>query len=219
MSSFWILVPIKDTQFSKQRLAGTLNQRQRQALMHVMLEDVLSAIAPLASRAPCVLVTIDPFAQTLADQYNMRTLDDGALAGHTGAVDGGRKRLADEGAGGFLTMPGDIPLVTTQDIAHLLDVHNWERGFTISPAADEMGSNAIACSPPLAVPLRFGDNSFFPHLDAARQANLTPNIQKLAGFATDVDAPADIKRLLAADPQSRSRTARFLRTLDLSVET
>ena len=66
MSAFWIIVPVKDTSLSKQRLGDLLSQDQRRQLAHVMLEDVLEAIAPLRDRAPCVLVTIDPFAQAPA---------------------------------------------------------------------------------------------------------------------------------------------------------
>ena len=34
--------------------------------------------------------------------------------------------------------------------------------FTIVPAHDDLGSNTIVCSPPDAVPLRFGEDSFYP---------------------------------------------------------
>ena len=125
-----------------------------------MLEEVLSAVAPLRERAPCLLVTVDPFAISLAERWGMRVTDAGAHDGHTGAVDGGRQLVADEGARGMLTLPGDIPLVATDEISALLDAHDADQGFAIAPAADRKGSNGVACSPPLAVPLRFGADSF-----------------------------------------------------------
>ena len=45
----------------------------------------------------------------------------------------------------MLTIPGDVPLVTAADIRQLLDIHSRKPGFTIVPARDERGSNAIVC--------------------------------------------------------------------------
>lgn len=218
MSALWIIVPVKDTSQSKQRLGELLSQDQRRQLAHVMLEDVLEAIAPLRDRAPCALITIDPFARACADRYSMRVVEDGAHDGHTGAVDGGRRRLADEGARGMLTMPGDIPLLTTEEISKVLDAHEQSHGFTIVPADDKKGSNAVACTPPMAVPLRFGDNSFYPHLEAARKSGIEPLVKEFPGIATDVDTPEDIQRLLRRDPNARARATQFLHSIGLTAD-
>lgn len=219
MSAFWIIVPVKDTRQSKQRLGELMSPIQRQQLAHNMLEDVLEAIAPLRDRAPCALVTVDPFARAQADRYGMRIIEDGAHDGHTGAVDGGRQRIAGEGARGMLTMPGDIPLVTTTEITGVLDAHEKSAGFTIVPAGDKKGSNAIACSPSMAVPLRFGENSFYPHLDAARKVGIEPVTKEFTGIATDVDTPEDVQRLLRRDPAARACATRFLNSIGLTDST
>ncbi len=219
MSGFWIVVPVKDTRHSKQRLSGLLDADRRQQLAHAMLADVLEAIAPLSGRAPCALVTVDPYAMSLAGRYGMRVITAGAHDGHTGAVDGARHVLEREGAEGILTMPGDIPLVASTEIEDVLDAHDKSQGFTIVPAGDQLGSNAVACSPPLAVPLRFGENSFYPHLDAARSAGIEPVICQHPGIATDVDEPEDIIRLLELDTLKSSRAARYLFGLGLGADT
>ena len=85
------------------------------------------------------------------------------------AVAAAARLLAAEGCPGMLTVPGDIPLVTTAEITQLLAAHRPAPAFTIAPSRDERGSNAIICSPPDAVPLRFGEDSFFPHLRAAEE--------------------------------------------------
>src|SRR5262245_9736244 len=115
----WAVVPVKDTAIAKQRLAPVLTQAQRQALALAMLEDVLAALAEAPGLARRLLVTIDPEAIRLAARYGIDCIADGAEDGHTGAVMAAARRLAADGVGGMLTLPGDIPLVTSDEIGHL----------------------------------------------------------------------------------------------------
>lgn len=213
MTALWTIVPVKDTQASKQRLGACLTGEQRRALALVMLEDVLAAIAVATGLERCLIVTVDPEATAMAGRLGARVLTEGATQGHTGAVMAAARLLAAEGAGGFLTLPGDIPGVSPAEIAQLLAAHRGAPAFTIAPAHDELGSNAVACSPPGAVPLRFGDNSFFPHLDAARRAGIAPTVLHLPGIALDIDTPEDLARFMRVKPQVPTRTFRFLEGL------
>ena len=108
----------------------------------------------------------------------------------------------------MMTMP-DIPLISTTEIAAALAAHRPAPAFTIVPAHDELGSNTIICSPPNAVPLRFGDNSFYPHLDAARARGIEPLIIRQPGIAMDIDHPADLVAFLKMSPPRRTRTLAF----------
>src|SRR3954453_11039235 len=187
----WAVVPVKDTLAAKQRLAAAVPAALRQALMLAMLEDVLSALADASGLAGRLLVTTDPAAQRLASRYRADWLTDGASDGHTGAAAPAARPLANTGPGGMLTLPGDIPLVTAAEIAQLLDAHRPAPAFTIAPSHDELGSNAGTVSPPDAVSLRFGDNSFFPHLAAAEARGIRPTVLPLPGIALAIDNPDD----------------------------
>ena len=134
-----------------------------------MLEDVLSALAGATRLAGILVNTIDPVATALAERYGARVVTEGARDGHTGAVNGMARVLAAEGKGALLTVPGDIPRVTSAEIDAVVASCLAAPSFTIVPAHDELGSNAVLCAPPFAVPLRFGDDSYFPHLMAARR--------------------------------------------------
>ena len=87
--------------------------------------------------------------------------------------------------------------------------------FTIVPAHDELGSNTIICSPPDAVPLRFGENSFYPHLDAARARGIEPLIVRHEGIGMDIDHPVDIAAFLRMQPSRRTRARESLERLGL----
>jgi 2-phospho-L-lactate guanylyltransferase (CobY/MobA/RfbA family) len=108
-----------------------------------------------------------------------------------------------------MTLPGDIPLVEPDDVRHLITVHyaRAERAtgaFTIVPARDELGSNAVLCSPAGAVPLRFGDNSFFPHLDAAKAHGIEPEVVQRPHIALDIDTPEDLALFVRTPSQTRA---------------
>ena len=201
------VVPIKDTSDAKRRLAGVLCAGRRQELALTMFEDVLAALTGVRELAGIVVVTVDPAAATIAARYGARVSNAGAREGHTGAVAAAARELA---AQAMLTLPGDIPLVEADDIRQLIDVHRHATGrgaraFTIVPARDERGSNAILCSPAAAVPLRFGVDSFLPHLAAARRCAIEPKVVRLPRIALDIDTPADLSLFLATPSPTRTR--------------
>jgi 2-phospho-L-lactate guanylyltransferase len=189
---FWAIVPVKELDRAKERLASVLSTELRQALMLAMLEDVLSAFAATPGLAGLAVVTVDPAARSMATGYGARVIEAGARDGHTGAVAAAAGFLAAEGHLGMLTVPGDVPLITAAEISQLLAAHRLAPAFTIAPSRDERGSNAILCSPPGAVPLRFGEDSFFPHLRAAEARGIRPTVVRLPGIALDIDTPEDL---------------------------
>jgi 2-phospho-L-lactate guanylyltransferase len=201
----WAVVPVKERASAKERLAPMLRRETRQALALAMLEDVLAALTATPGVAGLLVVTVDAEAGRLAASYGGRVIDAGARDGHTGAVAAAMRLLAVEGRQGMLTLPGDIPLVTSAEIARLLASHPPAPSFTIVPSHDEQGSNAIACSPPDAVPLRFGENSFYPHLEAAEARGIRPNVLHLPGIALDIDNPEDVVSFMRIQSRTRAR--------------
>jgi 2-phospho-L-lactate guanylyltransferase len=212
----WAVVPVKATAAAKQRLAAAVPAALRRQLALAMLEDVLSALAAASGLAGRLVVTSDPAAQALAARWGAECTEEGATDGHTGAVMAAARRLAREGRGAMLTLPGDIPLVTAAEIAALLAAHRPAPSFTIAPSHDEKGSNAILLSPPDAVPLRFGDDSFFPHLAAARALGIAPSVLCLPGIALDIDNPRDLAHF--ARLGSRTRAGLWLAQNEASLE-
>jgi 2-phospho-L-lactate/phosphoenolpyruvate guanylyltransferase len=200
------VVPVKDTRQAKQRLAGVLSGAQRQELALAMLEDVLAVLARVDELAGILVVTADAAAAAIAARYRARVMEEGAHDGHTGAVAAAARRLVGDG---MLTVPGDIPLLEPDDVRRFVSAHReaMRRGahaFTIAPARDERGSNAVLCSPAGAVPLRFGEDSFFPHLAAARARGIEPEVVRLPRIALDIDTPQDLALLLGTPARTRA---------------
>jgi 2-phospho-L-lactate guanylyltransferase len=67
-------------------------------------------------------------------------------------------------------------------------------------------------------PLRFGNDSFKPHLAAARATNKPCVVLSLRGIALDIDNPADLRQLAKAPGETRAqRMARQWDLTDLSL--
>jgi 2-phospho-L-lactate guanylyltransferase len=180
-----------------------------------MLTDTLDAVAGCRRLAGVMIVTLDPRAAALGERIGARIVTEGARDGHTGSVNAGRRLLAGEGRGGMITMPGDIPATRANEIAAVLSAHLAGPSFTISPAHDDFGSNAVVCSPPESVPLRFGDNSYFPHLDAARRQGIEPTVIRQPGIAMDIDHPVDLALFLRLQQSVGTRTRTLLDQLSV----
>jgi 2-phospho-L-lactate/phosphoenolpyruvate guanylyltransferase len=210
VSGIWAVVPVKEMAGAKQRLSPALTAEERRALAGIMLEDVLDALSSVQQLAGILLVTVDPFATSLGRRYGARIVTEAARSGHTGAVAAAVQLLAREGQPGMMTMPGDIPRLSATEVAAALAAHRIAPAFTIVPAHDDLGSNTIICSPPDAVPLRFGDDSFYPHLDAARSRGIEPVVVRQPGIGMDIDHPVDLLRLLTLSLPVPTRTLAFL---------
>ena len=210
MTGIWAVVPVKEFDGAKQRLSPYLSSDERRALATIMLEDVLDAVSAVEALGGVLVVTVDPAAASLAERYGARIVTEGAREGHTGAVTAAARLLVREGQAGMMTLPGDIPRLSPAEIAATLAAHQPAPAFTIAPAHDDLGSNTIVCSPPDAVPLRFGENSFYPHLDAARGRGIEPLVVRHPGIGMDIDNPVDLVTFLRMSPLVRTRTLAFL---------
>jgi 2-phospho-L-lactate/phosphoenolpyruvate guanylyltransferase len=199
----WAIVPIKETSFAKQRLSDGLPPDLRQELALAMFEDVLETLAGVPELAGIAIVTLDPITTDIARRWGAQVWTDGARDGHSGAVAAAAHRLAAAGLT-LLTIPGDVPLTSPADISAVTSAHSLASGFTIVPAWDERGSNMIICSPATAVPLRFGADSYFPHLAAARARGLTPTIVRNSAIALDIDEPGDLVKFMEHWSATRS---------------
>jgi len=203
MTVLLLAVPVKDLVNAKQRLIPALSPDERRELARAMLEDVLDA-AVAALPGAVFVVTTDPEVQAVARAAGALCLTESANRGHTAAVAFAQREAMTRGAARFLTLPGDVPCVTAQEIASLCDALPEAPGVVFVPSRSGQGTNAALLAPPDAIPLTFGEPSFANHLKTARAAGLAPLVLELPGIGLDVDAPDDLRVLLECGPATRS---------------
>jgi len=168
-----------------------------------MLEDVLGALAGAVPLSVYV-VSADAEVIELARHHGARCLVEKANRGHTEAVTLAQREAHAAGAERFLTIPGDVPCVTSAELARALSALGEQRGALFVPSLSGFGTNGALLTPPTIMPLKFGEPSFDNHLEAARQRGLSPVVLELPGLGLDIDAPEDLLQLLERGAETRS---------------
>jgi 2-phospho-L-lactate guanylyltransferase len=203
-----ILVPVKNLKQAKQRLAPVLDQTSRTMLAQAMLQDVLETLGSWTNRPEVAVVSCDPFAMTLANRYGFEVIADHANSGETDAIEVATHVCRTRGVVETLVIPADIPLVQAWELERILEAAPAE-GSVLVPAGDGRGTNAVLRRPADLFPLRFGNDSFKPHLAAAQATSKPCIILSLPGVAVDVDNPSDLRQLIELPGEtSAQRVAR-----------
>jgi 2-phospho-L-lactate guanylyltransferase len=212
-----ILVPVKTLANAKQRLAAVLDQPTRTKLAQAMLFDVLETLHTWTPRPEVSIVTSDPFALDLARQFEFQVIPDNTSRSETDAIEMATQFCELRGVDSTLVIPGDIPLIQACELEKILEAAP-DQGTVLVPAADGRGTNAAWRRPAGLFPLRFGNDSFKPHLTAARATQKRCVVLSLPGIALDIDNPSDLRQLAEAPGETRAqRLARQWDLTDLSL--
>jgi 2-phospho-L-lactate guanylyltransferase len=199
-----ILVPVKNLARAKQRLASVLDQQARTELAQTMLFDVLSTLSTGRGGPEISLVTSDAFALQLARHFGFSVIADDANLSETDAIAMASRLCESRGEAETLVIPGDIPLLQVWELERIFEEAPAE-GSVLVPSSDGRGTNAALRRPSGLFPLRFGNDSFEPHLAAANAAQKPCVVLNLPGIALDVDLPSDLHELVAAPGETRSQ--------------
>lgn len=199
-----ILVPVKNTASAKQRLASLLDQSCRTQLAQVMLHDVLAAVHGWRNRPAVGIVTGDPYATRLAEEYKFEVIPDPENPGETGAIEMATRICVERGEESTLVIPADIPLIQAWELEEIFK-HAPGCGTVLVPAGDGRGTNAVLRRPADLFPLRFGNDSFKPHHAAAQATGNPCVVLHLSGIAVDVDNPSDLQQLISLPGETRAQ--------------
>ncbi|MDA1075911.1 MAG: 2-phospho-L-lactate guanylyltransferase [Proteobacteria bacterium] len=200
----WAIVPIKSFDSVKKRLASALTPEERRLLMLAMARDVLTALSRSQHLSGTLIVSRAPEADALAQTFGTERFAESPDATLPGALTQAATYLRESrNATGVFIIPADVPLVTATEIDEILQKH---QRVSIVPDTDHIGTNALVCSPPDAIPYTFDGTSFKPHLKAARDAGLDPSIVEARGLSLDIDVPDDLLELLRRKPDCQTAT-------------
>ncbi len=198
----WAIVPIKTFDRAKQRLANVLSEEERRSLMLAMARDVLTCLAKSKRLSGVLIVSRTVEADALAQTFATERFAESPDANLAGALEQATQHLiANFDAKGVIVVPADVPGIETEELDEILEAHEQ---VTILPDAENIGTNGLACSPPLCMPYIFDGKSFKPHVDGAFAAGITPRIVPGTRFSLDVDVPDDLRKVAQLAPDSQT---------------
>jgi len=180
-----------------------LNDAERIALAHAMLDDVLRALCASEAVTDIVVVSKEAAAATLAAQYGAHYLTEEKNDLSLAVAQGGRF-IAAAGAETLLCVPGDVPLASAAEIDELAASHRGGRSLTLVSDRDGTGTNGLVVSPVDLMPFSYGVNSFQLHAENARRCGATVTTLVLEGLSLDIDTPDDVRDLMAAGMEAAS---------------
>jgi 2-phospho-L-lactate guanylyltransferase len=210
-----LLIPVKSLSNAKQRLGTALDQSHRSQLAEAMLRDVMTAASGMCSRVDVALVTGDRRAKELAAEFDFLVIEDTRNESETAAIEVATAWSETQGYDTTIVIPGDIPLARADELNQVFDAAP-EEGAVFVPAYDRRGSNCILRRPASIIPLRFGNDSFFPHCEAMRQTGKPLIILEMPGIGLDIDNPHELDLLLAREGNTNAQ--RLLRSWNFSVQ-
>lgn len=208
----WAILPVKALQGGKQRLAGSLDTVQREALCVALLGDALDALTGSRRLDGVLVVTRDPAVTGIARHVGVTVLHESGQGLNVAVTDAAHWAF-DHGAETVLIMHADLPLVSAAAIDALLRRHQAADGphCTLVPDRHAQGTNALVVSPPCAMPFRFGEDSLNQHLMAAAHQGLRCSVVPDDALGHDLDTPEDLQALLSMSRRDAGKAIRLLR--------
>lgn len=191
----YVIIPAKNFQGAKQRLAALLQPQERALLARTTLSHTLTACTQAGGLVGVGVVTCNHEVADLARQSGVEVLWEPAAQGHTQAVLFGVGTCKQRGISSLLTLPGDLPLLTAADVEAIAATP--APAVVLVPNRDDSGTNAVLLRPPDCLPLAFGEDSFRRHLRLAAEQRLAVEIRRLPRVALDLDTPEDVAFFLA----------------------
>ena len=184
-----VVIPVKGFGTAKSRLSAALAADERTALVRSLVKRTIGCAVAVAGPDATYLLSPDADVVAAADRNGVRgLLQDGG--GLNEGLDQLRHRLEPRRT---VILPADIPHLDARDIR----AHALVGGLGITPGRARMGTNVLSVPRPGALRFRFGYDSFYEHLRAARRAGLAVTVIDSPRLRLDLDRPRDLRRLRA----------------------
>ena len=189
---FVAVVPMKPLAESKTRLHPHLTRCRRAALSLSMLNWVLGVLKSFTN-VETMVVGGDCRVGDAARRAGACWVDDIRLDLNE-AVEYGFSRARKASLPAFF-IPGDLPLLSPEDVEDALRTSEGGTKLTICPAHDD-GTNGLIIPSDLVFAPRLGHKSFKRHVEEASELGVNIKLFSSPGFESDLDTTDDLRRCI-----------------------
>lgn len=199
-----VLVPVRSLVGAKKRLAHRLTVEEREKLALAMLADMIGALTAASAVARVVVVSSDELLLEHAVVAGADVLREHSPSGLNRAVAAAASKLETEGVRRLLTIPGDVPLLTSADVNRVFAACTPERPVVLVPSATGTGTNGLLTAPPTVIEPCFEGSSLAAHQNACSRVGIEATILRCGSFELDIDTPDDLAQLAASNADTRA---------------
>ncbi|MFY9639143.1 MAG: 2-phospho-L-lactate guanylyltransferase [Methanobacterium sp.] len=203
------IIPVSRFVHAKTRLSPTLTPLERENLLKSMLMDVIGVLKGKVSDV--VVISSDDDVLEFVDNIGVVTLKEKGNTDLNGALMQAVKwcsHIADQ----VLIVPSDVPLMKTEHVDKIIKMGETS-DIVIAPAKGG-GTNALLC-PANGMDMKFGECSFFEHLEEAEKHNWPCAVFDSFYMSLDVNTAEDLGEIMLHGTGTETR--KFLKTSGLEV--
>ena len=204
------IIPVSRFSHAKTRLSPKLTIDERESLLKAMLKDVIRTLNESVRKI--VVVSSDDDVLYYVENFNVLPLKEVGNTGLNGGLTQAMEycsKLCDN----VFIVPSDVPLIKKSHIKKILDL--GEKFDVIISPAKGGGTNALLC-PVKGFKTKFGDYSFFEHINESKRNNLTYTIFDSFYLSLDVNTAEDLGEIMLHG--SETETGKYLRNEKLKVK-
>jgi 2-phospho-L-lactate guanylyltransferase len=211
--SLWAIVPVKDPDLAKSRLADQVPPSARRSFTLQSLEHVIGVLRETPGVDRCLVISRSAAALAVAQGGGAQAVQEAHEVDSAIAVPGAGLKGSDAhlnaaleqaartavagGASAILVLPSDLPLVARGSLEHMIAMLGGHEGLVIAPDRHLRGTNALLVRPPLALSFCFGADSLARHRSQAETQGLLVRTFQSDDLALDIDTMEDVEALSA----------------------
>ena len=204
------IIPVSRFTHAKTRLSPTLTALERENLLKSMLKDVIGVLKGKVSEV--VVISSDEDVLNYVKGMGVVSLIEEGSTDLNGALTQAVNWCSDH-SDQVLIVPSDVPLMKVEHVDSLIRMGETA-DIVIAPAKGG-GTNALLC-PVNGMEMKFGECSFFEHINVAESKNWQYAVYDSFYMSLDVNTAEDLGEIMLHGKGTETR--KFLKTSGLEVK-
>lgn len=198
------IVPVKNFESGKSRLASLLTVEERVKLSELFLDYTLNTLTNTSAISNVVVVSSDKRAEGIAKIHNAKFLQEKKNQGVNAAVALADVYISEYAVDATIVIPQDLPLLLPEDIERICtSAQEHEKCLVICPSLRFDGSNALLRRPPLLITTNYDNDSYNVHIKKAKASDAIIKIIKTKRIMIDIDTVEDVINLIKINSRNK----------------
>ena len=181
---------------------------ERENLLKAMLKDVIGVLN--GSVDNIIVISSDEDVLNFVNELGVETFKERGVTDLNGALTQAIQQCSNLCTNVFI-VPSDVPLIKKSHVKEILN-RSHDSDVIIAPSKGG-GTNALLC--PTSFCMKFGDYSFFEHIDEAKLRGLSCSIYDSFYLSLDVNTAEDLGEIMLHGKGTNARD--YLKKVQLKV--